>query len=122
MWSKKKRRRALSTIVRFGKPHRRHFVKGLAATFAVVFFRLAMPWPLRGVVESVFPAATDQGGLLVDFLPAWGDPVLWLGGVYVLLALGCGLFEMFQRVTGEQKRKKNLPAERSKAPPPGPGA
>ena len=31
-------------------------------------------------------------------------------------------FEMFQRVTGEQKRKKNLPAERSKAPPPGPGA
>ncbi len=98
MWSKKKRRRALSTIVRFGKPHRRHFVKGLAATFAVVFFRLAMPWPLRGVVESVFPAATDQSGLLVDSLPAWGDPVLWLGGVYVLLALGCGLFEMFQRV------------------------
>ncbi len=70
---------------------------GGAASIGVVFFRLAMPWPLRGVVEVVFPKGSGSGKLLVDYLPAWGDPVLWLGAFFVLFAVGSGIFELFQR-------------------------
>lgn len=56
-----------------------------------------MPWPLRGVVEVVFPKGSESGKLLVDYLPAWGDPVLWLGAFFVLFAVGSGICELFQR-------------------------
>ncbi len=97
MWSSRKRNRALGTILRFGRPHRRHFLVGLAATFAVVFFRLALPWPLRGVVEIVFPG-NEGDNVFSGLLPSSGSPVLWLGLVYLLLALGSGVSELFQRV------------------------
>ncbi|MFQ5464315.1 MAG: ATP-binding cassette domain-containing protein [Thermodesulfobacteriota bacterium] len=98
MWTKKKKQRAIDAIITYGGPHRRRLVRGGLATIGVVFFRLAMPWPLRGVVEVVFPRGSHSGRLMVDYLPGWGDPVLWLGGVYLLLALGLGVSEYIQRV------------------------
>ena len=97
MWSEKKKERAINTLITYSKPHRSWFVRGALATVGVVFFRLAMPWPLRGVIEVIFPGGS-RGGLLVDRLPDWGDPVLLLGGFYILLAFGLGISEMIQRV------------------------
>jgi ABC-type multidrug transport system fused ATPase/permease subunit len=58
--------------------------------------RLALPWPLRGIVENVFPAAAGESGPLT---PAFGgNPVLVLCGLYLLLSLGTGAFEWIQRV------------------------
>lgn len=98
MWSQKKRQRAIQTIIRYGEPHRSWLVHGGLATISVVLFRLAMPWPLRGVVEVAFPKGSHEGKLLIDYLPLWGDSVLWLSGFFLLLAFGLGISEMIQRV------------------------
>ncbi len=97
MWTNKNSRRAIRTIITYGRPHRRWLTYGGLATIGVVFFRLAMPWPLRGVVELVFPKGSPSDKLLVDYLPTWGDPVLWLGAIYLLFAVGTGIFELLQR-------------------------
>lgn len=96
MWNRKKKQRAIHAIVAYGKPHRYLLARGVLATVGVVFFRLAMPWPLRGVVEAVFPKG--GGRLLTDYLPAWGEPVLWMCAAYFILAVGLGISEMIQRV------------------------
>ncbi len=98
MWTKKKKKRALDTIFTYGAPHKWWLVRGVLASVGVVFFRLLMPWPLRGIIELVFPRSGHKGRLIVDFLPNWGDPVLLLCISYVVIAFGLGLFELFQRV------------------------
>ena len=52
---KKRARNTIRTIKEYGQPQASWLVRGGLATLGVVFFRLAMPWPLRGVVEVVFP-------------------------------------------------------------------
>jgi ABC-type multidrug transport system fused ATPase/permease subunit len=98
MWTEKKKKRAIRTIITYGTPHRWLLLRGILASVGVVFFRLLMPWPLRGVIEVVFPRSEQDGRLLVDFLPEWGEPVLLLCAAYVIIAFGLGLFELFQRV------------------------
>ncbi len=98
MWTAKKRKRAIKTIITYGGPHRSWFARGVLASLGVVFFRLLMPWPLRGVIEAVFPKSEHGGRALVDLLPDWGEPVLWFCAAYLVIAFGLGLFEMIQRV------------------------
>lgn len=98
MWSKKKKQRAINTIFTFGGAHRSWLIRGGLGTIGVVFCRLAMPWPLRGVIEVVFPRGHEDGKLLVDFLPSWWEPVFWLAGIYLLLAFILGISEFIQRV------------------------
>ena len=97
MWTPTKSRRAVRTLARFGRRHTRWLLYGVLASLGVVLFRLALPWPLRGVVEVVFPKAAGSEKLLVDYLPGGGDPVLWLGGFYLVFAVASGLFELIQR-------------------------
>ncbi|GMR04225.1 MAG: ABC transporter ATP-binding protein [Thermodesulfobacteriota bacterium] len=98
MWTKKKKKRAINTLITYGSMHRSWFVRGVFGTVGVVFFRLLMPWPLRGVIELVFPRGSHKGRIMVEYLPSWGDPVLWLVAFYVLMAVGLGISEMIQRV------------------------
>ncbi len=98
MWTSKKKARAFNTLFTYGGHHRSWLYRGAAATIGVVFFRLLMPWPLRGVIEVVFPHGSYKGWLLMSYFPDWGNPVIMLGAIYVLLALGLGLAEMSQRV------------------------
>lgn len=98
MWNKEKKKRALRTILTYGEPHKSWLRRGFLGTIGVVFFRLAMPWPLRGVIEVVFPRASRHGTLLVDSLPDFSEPVIWLSIIYILLAIGLGVFEYIQRV------------------------
>jgi ABC-type multidrug transport system fused ATPase/permease subunit len=78
------------------RPHRTAFVYGSLATAGVVAMRLALPWPLRGIVENVFAAAA---GATSPLTPTFGgNPVLVYCGLYLLLSLATGAFEWIQRV------------------------
>jgi ATP-binding cassette, subfamily B, bacterial len=88
--------RTFGVLARFGRPYRAVLALGVAATIAVVFFRLALPWPLRWVLEVVYPVGSDFN--LADYLPTFGTPAAWLALLYLVLACGAGLMEMCQRV------------------------
>ncbi|MCL5281952.1 MAG: ABC transporter ATP-binding protein/permease [Planctomycetes bacterium] len=98
MWSRKKTQQAVRVLRMYGRPHVRVLVRGIVASVGVVLFRLALPWPLRGIVESVFLNPHRKNAFLLNWLPARGDPVLWFGGVFLVLAAGAGLCELIQRV------------------------
>jgi ABC-type multidrug transport system fused ATPase/permease subunit len=91
-----KTRRALSVLRPHAAPHRRRLVEGGLWTIGLVCFRLALPWPLCGVVELVLPHGR-AGTPVLDHLPP-GEPLLWLVGLYLLLAAAVGVAEMGQRV------------------------
>ena len=90
-------RRAIRTVREYGRAHRGRLVGGLGGTVAVVALRLAMPWPLRGVLEIAVDASGAAAG-------ATNVPMLGPVGLVPLLtafvAIGAllGLSEMVQRV------------------------
>jgi ABC-type multidrug transport system fused ATPase/permease subunit len=96
-WTTRKSRKALSTILLYGKRYRSWLIRGGLATIGVVLFRLAMPWPLRGVIELVLPDTNSQQKL-ISYIPQWGDPTIWFGISFVLIALGLGFSELRQRI------------------------
>lgn len=98
-FTRKKDKRAFMAVRRYARPYRFLLARGLFAAFFVAVFRLAIPWPLRWVVEIVFPMGGKGRWAPADFLPSVGEPILWLGLVYVLVAVGLGLSEMFHRVS-----------------------
>jgi ATP-binding cassette subfamily B protein len=61
---------------------------------ALVLLRLALHWPLKGVVDVVLPHGKHPA-----WLPPGGDPILWLVSAWVLIVLGIGLAELLQRVS-----------------------
>jgi ABC-type multidrug transport system fused ATPase/permease subunit len=66
----------------------------------LVACRLAFPWPLRGLMEVVFPARiTGRGATVVGLVPHTGSPVWWLVGSFVVIILLWGVSESFQRLT-----------------------
>lgn len=89
---------AFSFLHRYGRAHRRPLAQGLVATIGVAAFRLAMPWPLRGVVESAFPHGSHhRAKTVLHMLPSWGDPLFWLCLGYLGCTVGYGISEMVQR-------------------------
>ncbi|HEU5055459.1 MAG TPA: ABC transporter ATP-binding protein [Kofleriaceae bacterium] len=93
------RHRSFPTLVRFGRPHRRALIVGVLGSAAWVACRLAMPWPLRGVVELVFAeSGTTQHGTVLEYLPSSGSPLVWLLVGYVAIIAGLGVAEMVQRL------------------------
>ena len=87
---------AMRLLLRTSRPHRRTLLAGSLATVGVVGMRLALPWPLRGVVENVFPGTASASGPLATGLLA--DPVVTFCLLYLLFAVGVGSFEWVQRV------------------------
>ena len=90
------RREALRVLGRMVWPHRGALAVGLLATVGVVAMRLALPWPLRGIVETVFPMGAEQSSF--GFVDEGGRSILILCGMYVVLAAGTGAFEWVQRL------------------------
>jgi ATP-binding cassette subfamily C protein len=92
-------RKTYAALAPFGRPHRRHLLEGAAATLVLVACRLAFPWPLRGLMVSVFHSGGRSGGAAVaGFLPHTGDPVWWLVGGLVVIILLWGISESLQRL------------------------
>jgi len=99
---------------RYGRPHWRPLAQGLTATLGYAFFRLAIPWPLRGIIEVAFPGA-KHGHALVRHLPAWGEPLLWLCGAYLACAVLGGVCETVQRIGMGQFVSRSIGALRAAA-------
>jgi ATP-binding cassette subfamily B protein len=93
-------RKAYRGLAPFGRPHRRHLIQGTIATLVLVACRLAVPWPLRGLMDIVFQQnAPGRGGSTVlELVPGTGDPVWWLVGSFVLIILLWGVSESLQRL------------------------
>jgi ABC-type multidrug transport system fused ATPase/permease subunit len=83
--------RALSLARRYGAPHARWFFRGWAATVLVVAGRLAMPWPLLGIIELAGGVQTRPDG---QWLP---EALVW-AGAYIAIAASLGYVEKAQRV------------------------
>jgi hypothetical protein len=82
---------ALRCAWKYGAPHRDWFYRGLAATVLVVAGRLAMPWPLLGIIEL---AGGVQAGPHGRWLP---EALAWVGA-YIAIATSLGYVEKVQRV------------------------
>ena len=87
---------ALRLLLRASRPHRGALFVGSLATVGVVVMRLALPWPLRGVLEHVFPGQAGEHGSLAS--PFGLDPVITFCVLYLVFAVGAGSFEWVQRV------------------------
>jgi ABC-type multidrug transport system fused ATPase/permease subunit len=81
----------------YGRIYRPWLVKGTLATVGLVLLRLALPWPLKGVIEVLMPHHHPKHTHLA-WVPSFGDPVLWFVGGFVLLVLLVGIAEMLQRI------------------------
>jgi len=92
------KRAALRRLVGVAAAHRSALAFGALATVGVLAMRLALPWPLRGVVEHVFPTAVGEGAPLGVGLDIPGGPVTAFCLIYFLLAVATGSFEWAQRV------------------------
>lgn len=92
-------RTAFRILLPFGRPHRRHLVKGGLATIALVGARLAFPWPLRGLMEIVFqPSPAGRGRTVLSLVPQTGDPVVWLISSFAAIIVLWALAESVQRL------------------------
>ena len=92
-------RKTYKVLAPYGKPYRRHLLRGTLATILLVACRLAFPWPLRGLMEIVFQnGAPGRGSSVVKLVPNIGDPADWLVGSFVVIILLWGLSESLQRL------------------------
>lgn len=93
---------AIRSLARFMPRHRGWFAKGALAAMVVVAARLALPWPLRAVADrwldvgATGVGTSEQGGLFA-FVPAGVDPVLAMGGAFLLIILALGLSDLIER-------------------------
>lgn len=87
--------RNLEILLKYGYSYRRNLWFGLLGTVCVVFFRLAIPWPLRGIIEIVFP---EKEVFLMNYLPEGVNAVIFFSATYVLISVLLGLSQMLQRI------------------------
>ncbi len=91
---RKVRRRWLriwKALLPFARRHRADFRKSCAAAFGVVAFRLALPWPIRGVLGPYLSADAPSEQ------PWYADP--WsIGLLFLFIVVGLGYSDFRQRV------------------------
>jgi ABC-type multidrug transport system fused ATPase/permease subunit len=84
---------AINLLRRFGIRHRWWFLRGMAGTLLAVAMRLAIPWPLKGILELVSGVGT------ASLLPHdWFTAALLLVAAYIGIAAVLGYAELVQRV------------------------
>ena len=93
---------AIRGLASFMPRHRGWFAKGAFAAVVVVAARLALPWPLRAVADRWLDVGANSGGAsgsggLIEFVPVGLDPVLVMGGAFLLIILALGLFDLIER-------------------------
>lgn len=89
--SGRRARTAAHTLARYGRRHRRWLALGMLGSVGLVACRLAIPWPLRWVLDAATGAAPSQAAGV-------RDPVLQAAMLYFLIAIGLGAFELLQRL------------------------
>ena len=101
-WSSIQNRASLRLLKEYGKAHQQSLRAGLFATVLVVLIRLALPWPLRWIIELVVQPEFAELGSNFSLQSPWAIELLWLTAGYVALAIGLGYAELRQRVAMKQ--------------------
>jgi ATP-binding cassette subfamily B protein len=87
----------LRGLMPFARRHRRWFLPGAVAALMVIGARLALPWPLRAVADHATGTAGSE--FLLGLVPAAFDPVLAMGGLFLLLVFVLGFSDYLQRTS-----------------------
>jgi ATP-binding cassette subfamily B protein len=77
------------------KPHKKLLLAGASFGALLVLFRVALPWPLKLIIDELSGAGLGKAGWLVE---GAAPGVAVLGAVYVFIALGAALAEYGQRL------------------------
>ena len=77
--------RGFRVLVPFARRHRAQLIQGLLAAVLVVGLRLALPWPLRVVMEPSLSGEVGQLHDALSWLPVEGNPVFVMGSAFVML-------------------------------------
>lgn len=80
----------------YAGPHWRWFVMGAVCALCVVGAKLSLPWPLRAVAEHL--TGDHSAGGLIALVPTWLDPIITLGGIFLLLVVSLGLSDFLERL------------------------
>ena len=87
----------LAWIARFGRPHIRWLIQGIAAAVAVVAFRLFLPWPLKNLIDpwiveqSVSTQSTLASEIDIQYILLWGT-------AFLAVAVGLGFADLVERL------------------------
>lgn len=80
----------------YARPYRRHVWAAVGASLVAVTLNLALPWPLRGIVELTLPES-ERSGWLSDFGSRSGA-MAWLVTTLIAMSAGIGFAEHRQRL------------------------
>jgi ATP-binding cassette subfamily B protein len=85
--------RDLAELLRpYARPHKALLFSGIGASALLTFFRLAQPWPIKWIVDSI---SGKEGHHLPHFIPSG---LAALSALYVALALGAAACEFLQQL------------------------
>lgn len=83
----------------YARRHRSTFWRGAVAALCVVAFRIALPWPLEGLLDPIVAGGQGMTGTTTsDAPPADLRNVLMLGGLFFGLLIGLGLVDHRERL------------------------
>lgn len=86
------------SLAPFARRHQQWLLKGILAAFFVVGLRLSLPWPFRLVLEPWLSGQTLQSVGALTWIPIEINPVIAMGGIFLLLMLGMGYADFAERV------------------------
>lgn len=97
-WLPTEWRRALRALASFARRHCRCFVRGVVAALMVVGLRLALPWPLRVLIDPWLSGQSVHSAGVLSWILLWIDPPVLIGGIFLLLLLSLGYADFAERL------------------------
>ena len=83
-------------------PHARQhlswLIRGLLAAVLIVGLRLALPWPLRAVMEPFLSGQADHPIGALSWIPQGINPVIVMGAAFLLLLVALGYADLLERI------------------------
>ncbi len=85
-------------LASFGQRHIRMLVLGGLSALFVVGIRLVLPWPLKALMKPWLGHASHRAHGLLELVPSGLDPVLAMGGLFLLLLFALGYMDFIARL------------------------
>ncbi len=97
-WSSARWLRGLRALAPHARQHRSWLIRGLLAAVLVVGLRLALPWPLRAVIEPSLSGQADHAIGVLSWIPPGINPVIVMGAAFLLLMVALGYADLLERI------------------------